>query len=227
MWLLCLLATSANAWEVLHTGEGDAMRFQEMPVAWNMDLTNSPSELGNDEQRRSLQNAFETWMAIEDADVAFVQEDDGIDVEGANHVYWHEEWEWDPALLALTSTWATDAGELVGFEIRINAEYDEWGVNGTQDKMDLQNAITHEVGHALALDHSLDEQRATMYPTASIGETDKRNLEFDDEEAARFLYGAAVAATASGCSTAPAASSGLAAALSVATLVLRRPGRKS
>jgi hypothetical protein len=44
---------------------------------------------------------------------------------------------------------------------------------------DLQNTLTHEVGHLLGLDHP-PEVEATMYRRADVGETKKRDLHPDD-----------------------------------------------
>lgn len=52
---------------------------------------------------------------------------------------------------------------------------------------DLQNTVTHELGHALGLDHSKDPE-ATMYWTAAAGEVSKRDLADDDIEGLCTLY---------------------------------------
>jgi hypothetical protein len=52
---------------------------------------------------------------------------------------------------------------------------------------DVQNTITHEAGHSLGLDHSLDPT-ATMYASAPQGETSKRTLHADDLQAICDIY---------------------------------------
>ena len=42
--------------------------------------------------------------------------------------------------------------------------------------IDIQNTLTHEIGHVIGLDHTVSPD-STMAPTASIGETDKRILD--------------------------------------------------
>ena len=46
-------------------------------------------------------------------------------------------------------------------------------------RIDVQNTVTHEAGHSLGLDHSLDP-KATMYDSAPSGQTSKRILGTDD-----------------------------------------------
>ena len=67
-----------------------------------------------------------------------------------------------------------------------------WG-NASVDssKMDLQNIITHELGHYIGLDHPPTIPQcsdSTLYPTASIGETQKRSLSNDDIQCIQSLY---------------------------------------
>jgi len=52
---------------------------------------------------------------------------------------------------------------------------------------DVQNTITHEAGHSLGLDHSLDPT-ATMYASAPQGEISKRTLHADDIQAICDIY---------------------------------------
>ena len=54
-------------------------------------------------------------------------------------------------------------------------------------RLDVQNTITHEAGHTMGLDHTLDPN-ATMYATAPEGETSKRVLGADDIQAICDIY---------------------------------------
>jgi len=61
--------------------------------------------------------------------------------------------------------------------------------------MDLQNTMTHEAGHFIGLAHPTDCPSlggpcndATMFPSASIGETSKRTLSQDDQDALLTVY---------------------------------------
>ena len=59
--------------------------------------------------------------------------------------------------------------------------------------MDLQNIVTHELGHALGLadlyDTTAPVPEQTMYGYASTGETKKRSLEAGDKAGITVLYG--------------------------------------
>lgn len=138
----------------------------------------------------------------------------------------NEEEDYDPAAVALTTLTfiddlqSSDDGEILDADIELNgvhhlfsAEAD--GVNGRHD---LQNTVTHELGHVLGLDHTcyptgadfprpVDHKgdpvpncgsglppeitAATMYNYAETGETSKRTLEADDVLGLCSIYPAA------------------------------------
>ena len=66
---------------------------------------------------------------------------------------------YDPAALALTTVWArASTGEIIDADIEINAVNNLWADVVAHpelvDRHDLQNVLTHEIGHLLGLDHS-------------------------------------------------------------------------
>jgi MYXO-CTERM domain-containing protein len=124
---------------------------------------------------------------------------------------------YDPAALALTSVTArTSTGELVDADIEINAVTFSWAdvtrnaPTGTEQ--DLQNALTHEMGHVIGLDHTCNsgggvpanDQNGnpipdcatapaavvdtTMLPSANPLDTSKRTLAADDRMGVCAIY---------------------------------------
>jgi matrixin/carboxypeptidase family protein len=59
---------------------------------------------------------------------------------------------------------------------------------GTPNVRDLQDILTHELGHALGLDHS-PIANTTMYPFSGVEGIASRTLEADDVAGLRYLYG--------------------------------------
>jgi hypothetical protein len=126
-----------------------------------------------------------------------------------------------PDALAVTSVWAgTSTGTIQGADIEVNAENVVWADFDThpgQGKQDLQNALTHEMGHLIGLDHNCytptsdplhmtdnagmlvplcatapaDVQDDTMYTKADSGDLTKRTLAPDDIQAVCDIYPAA------------------------------------
>lgn len=102
----------------------------------------------------------------------------------------HEGWDHGPGVLGLTTlTYDTCSGVIVDADIELNTEEFTFSTadNPGPDDTDLRNTVTHEVGHVLGLDHSLNK-RATMYAKAPTGESSKRHLDQDDIDGVCFIY---------------------------------------
>ncbi len=101
--------------------------------------------------------------------------------------------------LAVTISTYNQEGKILDADIFINGEYFSWGVvnsDGESGVHDMQNVITHELGHFLGLDHtseSLSEPdpellNATMFYASFPGQTTNQTLENHDEWGIRHLY---------------------------------------
>ena len=81
-------------------------------------------------------------------------------------------------------------GEINSYSLEINDERFRFTTTVRPRSYDIENTITHELGHVLGLDHPDDDLKdATMYAKALTGETKKRTLETDDIEGLCNLYG--------------------------------------
>jgi MYXO-CTERM domain-containing protein len=198
-----------------------------------------------------------------DEPVAFVAYD------GTNRITFRRD-EWrkmpcDPAMedctpysaeaLAITSVFALEKnGVIVDADMEINAVNPafRWGDvvrDGQRDHQDIQNVLTHELGHLIGLDHTCylpdkrprprddkgnlipdcsaasDEiKQTTMFASADPGDTQKRDLAPDDIAAVCAIYPVA-GGGAGGCSVAAGARTAQArgglAALALAGLLAR------
>jgi MYXO-CTERM domain-containing protein len=120
--------------------------------------------------------------------------------------------------LAVTSVWAGQtSGTIVDADIEVNAQYAIWTdyvTNPSPAKQDLQNALTHEMGHLIGLDHNCYTQGSdkvhmtdnngvltpdcltapaeitndVMYTKADAGDISKRTLKPDDIQAVLDIY---------------------------------------
>lgn len=71
-------------------------------------------------------------------------------------------------------------------DIVINSDF-PWRNNGSTAGYDVQNVMTHELGHMLGLDHT-DVAWATMIEGTNKGDTWKRTLEQDDLNGFNAIY---------------------------------------
>ncbi len=206
MWGLLLLALpSAQAFELITNDRGIPVSWSKMPVEWSLNADSVPEDLGDDAVYELVAESLAEWEAVEGAYLWFEYAGETDIAKPAhdkqNVVYFEDDWEWDNDILALTSTWSAANGDIVGFDVRVNTSTANWGQGG----MDLQNAMTHELGHAIGLDHTPEFYEATMFATTRRGELRKRDLHWDDQDGARALYpdSGSYPRFRPGCSTAP------------------------
>ena len=195
--ILGAVDASAAAW----SRYGNACTYLDITVSSSMDATPRATNDG----RNNVIFRAASWCKLTAAgacDPAFV---------------------YDPAALALTSVSASTAsGVIRDADIEVNAFHFGWAdlvahpelrENG-QTFHDLENAMTHEMGHLVGLDHTCYFQGAppldntgspitdcasasaevlatTMIPSANPGDVDKRTLAADDQLAVCEIYPAA------------------------------------
>jgi hypothetical protein len=120
-----------------------------------------------------------------------------------------DSWELDTGAIAITVvTIDLVSHTIVDADIALNDEHRDFAVldlpedNSRFD--DLQNTLTHELGHALGLGHSTDAS-AAMYGVARRGELTKRVLAPDDLAGLAALYQGEVKPVEVGCASAGSA----------------------
>lgn len=108
--------------------------------------------------------------------------------ENANVITFVDDFEelgYDPTAFAVTIVWhSTDSGEIFDADILVNERFSPFAICPTAGclgrlDIDLENVLTHEIGHFFGLAHS-EEPLATMYASAPRGEIIKRTLDTDD-----------------------------------------------
>jgi len=93
--------------------------------------------------------------------------------------------------IAANYYWYNRRTKIVSENDIIFNNYYAWSTSGEAGKMDVQNIITHEMGHCLILNdlYKSYQGEMTMYGYASYGETRKQSLEFGDVDGIKAIYG--------------------------------------
>ena len=88
--------------------------------------------------------------------------------------------------------------EIVDTDLELNSFRYQFTISDTEILNDVQNTVTHELGHVLGLDHPCGSDPAcsgaeylketTMYQNAPVGEVKKRDLTKDDIDGVCAIY---------------------------------------
>jgi hypothetical protein len=187
-------AATSFSYEVLRTAGGIPLRWNtsRFPIPFVINQ-NVSDDVSADAGIQAVRNAFQGWQDVPTSSITFryggTTPQTNVAQDSANLVVWSETtFSGDPTTLALTTTtYYSATGEIIDGDINLNGVDYTWGANGEPDRFDIWDIVAHESGHFCGLDHSPNTD-ATMFATASRGETIKRTLSDDDKAGITFLY---------------------------------------
>jgi hypothetical protein len=212
--ILWLLSDPASAGQLTTNQFGAELHWETDVVPFQLN-PGGKHGLSHDAIEEVVIEAAEQWSDIEGSwlDLTYEGRTDAethTSGDGVHAIFFVDEWTEDPDLLALTYTYSYEDGAISHFDIAINTDGHAWTTEGSEDSNDLLNALVHEFGHAVGLDHS-DDDEASMFSQTSVGEVIKRDLSEDDVLTYASLYDGyyPYPDTGMGCSTAGGSSGGV------------------
>lgn len=151
-----------------------------------------------------MQASFDTWSAVTcdgepvglEADVAAAQSRSNAPWESTVEFIddasdWRDRMNDDNAVAVTVMSFGVESGRIHGADIEINDWNFNLGICGAECApgiTDLENTLTHEVGHFYGLGHMPVGSPTTMEIWAAPGETQKRSLERDDKNGLCAIY---------------------------------------
>ena len=208
----CQLTTSQeDTFSLACVESGEPLAWRRACLSWAVDGRDG-GELSSATLREVARASFDTWLAVdcdgaspdfqlrEETTPALCAEaeyrtDDG----NVNVIAFRPEWpdDYPPSAYAVTTVWHRPSdGEILDADVEINDEAFPWAVcpdrgcpegeDGLRD-VDLQNVLTHELGHFFGIAHS-NFLGTAMDARSPRGETTKRILRTDDIDAMCGIY---------------------------------------
>lgn len=167
---------------------GKNIHWDTNQVTWNFQADGS-ADITDGSLEAAMEHAFESWA---DVDGTALQLQRGADttshsVSGSSHMVMFDETNqsgWFPVgsgMVAVTPiTYRTSDGKILDADILFNARDYTFSTDGSPGTFDVQDVLTHEVGHFIGLDHS-PLHGSTMWPYVQAGQWLHRSLSHDDE----------------------------------------------
>ncbi len=182
------------------TGSGPFLRWmdQAFPLPYFVSL---PTFAERPNFVQAVDKSFKTWSEIQGSDVEFLALGCSRGSENANDginqiIFEDTDWNFGPTVIAITRNFfvsgdSPQAGIILDSDVLINGVHHPFATNGEAGSHDMQNILTHEIGHMLGLGHEINPAQdtdATMFATAALGETKKRSLETSDLDGLKAGY---------------------------------------
>jgi hypothetical protein len=214
-FLLLLAPASAFAFNLEHDGSGDRIVLPSKELTFRLP-TRLPPGISAEQAKTAIEAAASAWSEASGVTIKIVpgaaDAVPGYSRTAQNYndiLFIDDDWRWDVGAVGVALLAVEELSHTIRHvDILLNATEYEFAVldgtskPGTGIAYDLQNAVTHEMGHALGLAHS-DVVEAAMYGASTRGEVSKRVLASDDWDGAQLLYQEPDgSARAMGCATA-------------------------
>ncbi|MFN7133053.1 MAG: matrixin family metalloprotease, partial [Myxococcales bacterium] len=193
------LPSLAWGWEHKRDASGHPVRFAEREITFHLPAKLPPGVTAA-EVRDAAERSLRAWSEVSGLRLRFEQGPAnaraGYDAAGTNRndiLFVESGWSYDENAVAVTLvTVDRDRHHIIDADILLNADKRRFkkladGTRAAPVYDDLQNTLTHELGHALGLAHTHDAE-ATMFADTQRGETAKRELSADDIDGIRALY---------------------------------------
>ncbi len=198
--LLLSLPGGAGAFTVADTngdGTGEELRWDTTdPVPFRFHFRGS-DDLGVFTLPELTRRSFQTWADVGIARFSFEEgriytgppehHTGPSEVDGQSVLFFTEAaWPHGSEVIALTSVSFAADGEILDADIAFNGADHTFTTADNGGVKDYMSIATHEIGHFIGLNHSLDGE-ATMFAEYEDGQTFLRDLNPDDEAGAEHL----------------------------------------
>lgn len=170
--------------------DGVALAWSAPELSWNLHAAGS-ADVTDGSHSVAVEKAFQSWESVAGTALRFTRGPDlAVGPDGAGHVVMFDEsnetgyFPLGTGIVALTPiSYELGSGRILDADVVFNARDYAWSTDGTPGTFDVQDVLTHEIGHFIGLDHS-PGIGASMWPYVSMNQWLHRSLTLDDRSGA-------------------------------------------
>ena len=140
-----------------------------------------------------LHQAFNVWCDVPttaiDCEYKGMTANEKVAPDGEHMLKWAKgkDWPLGGNVVAVCYVWSNNVNSITDYDIVFNNKNWAWSTTGQSGRMDVGHIATHEVGHALGMDHS-EYPEAVMWHKVKQGDISNRKLHPDDSAGITALY---------------------------------------
>jgi MYXO-CTERM domain-containing protein len=189
--LMLLPAVNVSAYQLRMTPDSRVLIWDNLSLMMEIDTSAVPKLEG---AQAAIEGAFEEWvgwgvpMSVSNVSVAGPST---VARDNSNRIFWEtQNWEYGADVVAMTiSVYNPNSAIVNETDIVFNGVNFKWTTDPTKTTgaFDVQNVVTHEVGHLFGLGHASGQPDATMFASTPAGEVTKRALSTDDRSGVSAL----------------------------------------
>ena len=185
--LACGLGFSAADAYVRIRINGKNLEWTNPNITWRMNTAGSDN-ISDGSHEPAIEHAFQTWEDVLSSSINFTRGADttSVDPSGASSIVAFDEnnssgyFPSGSGIVAITPiSFNTSTGAILDADILFNGLQFSFSTDKTPGTFDVQDVLTHEIGHFVGLDHS-PEVSGTMWPYVTSGQWLHRSLTADD-----------------------------------------------
>ena len=185
---------------------GKNLAWSNPNISWHLNTAGSDN-ISDDSHIAAIEHGFQVWEDVTGSTYNFTR---GADTESIDpsptgtHIVGFDETNssgfFPPGsgIVAITAiSFNTSNGNILDADILFNGSQFVFSTDGSPGTFDVQDVLTHEIGHFIGLDHS-PQVTGTMWPFVSTGQWLHRSLTADEEAGASAIATAGTAAKLTG-----------------------------
>lgn len=173
---------------------GKTLQWSNPDITWRLNSAGS-DDIADDSHIAAIEHGFQSWEDLSGSSFDFTRGADTTDVApgASSHIVAFDEsndsgyFPSGSGIVAITPiSFDTGTGNILDADILFNGGQYTFSTDGTTGTFDVQDVLSHEIGHLIGLDHS-PQISGTLWPYVSTAQWLHRSLTTDDRSGAIAL----------------------------------------